>query len=449
MNNSLNRRRFALTTAAAGVGLAVGGSAPAVVAATSDKPALLGGSRVRTKGFPAWPVADQHEDEAILEVLRSGRWCRGGARKVDAFEDKFARLMGAKHCIAANSGTSALAASLGALGIGPGDEVIVVPYTFIASITSIMMHYAMPIFVDVDPDTFEIDAEKIEAAITDRTAAIMPVHIGGNMANLDPILAVAEKHKLPVIEDACQAHLAEWRGRKAGSLGTIGCFSFQVSKNLSSGEGGAVLTDDGELAEKIYAFHNNCRARKVDSYHFAYMPTRAANFRMTEFQGALLSAQMTRLEQNARTRDDNAKYLTSLLKEIPGLVPAKMYDGCTRNAWHLYMLRYNPEGFAGLPRGKFLQALTAEGIPASGGYDPVPWETMIKEAFGNPGGRRVYPEKDIAQWSERCRVPEHEKLCREAVWFTQNMLLGTRSDMEQIAEAVRKIHAHAGVLAKT
>ncbi len=446
MHDSLNRRRFVATTAAAGLSLTLGGAA---IAAPTDKLALLGGKPVRTKPFPSWPKMDRLEDQALLDVLHSGKWFRGGARRVDAFEESFARLMGAKHCIATNGGTTALIASLGALGIGPGDEVIVTPYTFIASITSIMMHFALPIFVDVDPETFLIDAQRIEAAVTDRTAAIMPVHIGGSVSDMDAVLAAAKRHNLPVIEDACQAHLAEWRGRKAGSLGTLGCFSFQVSKNLCSGEGGAILAEDGDLAEKIFAFHNNCRARKVDSYNFTYTPTRAANFRMTEFQGALLSAQMTRLERHARIRDDNAKYLTGLLREIPGVTPARLHDGCTRNAWHLFMFRYNADEFAGLPKGKFRDALSAEGIPSSGGYEPVPWAAMIAEVFGSRGGRRVFSEKELAGWSERCPVPNHEKTCRDAVWFTQNMLLGARSDMDQIAEAIRKIRTHAGELAKS
>ncbi len=293
MRDLLNRRSFVTATAAAGLGAAIG--SPATAAA--DKPALLGGKQTRSQSFPSWPVMDAREEKVILAALRSGKWYRGGGPYVDKFEEAYARLTGAKYCIATNGGTTALVAALGALGIGPGDEVIVTPYTFIASITAIMMHFALPIFVDIDPETFQIDPAKIEAAITDRTAAILPVHIGGNVANLDAILAVAKKHDLPVIEDACQAHMAEWRGRKAGTWGTTGCFSFQVTKNLPSGEGGAVLTNDHALAEKIYAFHCNCRARTVSSYNFTYTPTRAANFRMTEFQGALLTAQMTRLER--------------------------------------------------------------------------------------------------------------------------------------------------------
>jgi len=450
MSQPFSRRRFVATAAAAGLGLAVPGApAGAAEKAAADKPAGRRANRRKTGSLPApWPVMDEREDQAILEVLHSGKWFRGGGNAVNNFEAAYAKLTGAKHCIATNGGTTALAAAMGALGIGPGDEVIVTPYTFIASFTAIMLHHAMPVLVDVDPETFLLDPAKIEAAITDRTAAIMPVHIGGNVADMDDILAVAEKRKLPVIEDACQAHMAEWRGRKAGTWGTVGCFSFQVTKNLCSGEGGAVLTNDGELAEKIYAFHNNCRARKVTGYNFFYMPTRAANFRMTEFQGALLTAQMTRLEEQTRTRDENAKYLTSMLREIPGVRPAKMYDGCTRNAYHLYMFRYNAEQFANLPREKFLQAMGEEGISCNSGYKPMDWKPFLNEAFGSRACRRVFPEGVLAQWHERCQTPKNDQLCREAVWLTQTMLLGTRSDMDQIADAVRKVRAKAGELVK-
>jgi dTDP-4-amino-4,6-dideoxygalactose transaminase len=276
MQYPVNRRDFVAAATAAGVSLAVHG---ATAAPTADKPAILGGKKTRTQPFPAWPVMDAREEKSMLTTLRSGKWFRGGAPNVDKFEQSFARLAGAKHCVATNGGTSALIAALGALEIGPGDEVIVTPYTFIATIDSILMHYALPVLVDVDPETFQIDPAKIEAAITDRTAAILPVHIGGNVADMDAILAVARRHKLPVIEDCCQAHVAQWRHRNVGTWGTAGCFSFQVTKNLSSGEGGAVLTDDNDLAERIYAFHNNCRARTVSSYNFTYTPTRAGNFR--------------------------------------------------------------------------------------------------------------------------------------------------------------------------
>jgi len=444
MRSAVDRRRFLATAAATGAALSV----TRTTSADEDKPALLAGKPVRREPFPSWPRYDQRDEKNLLDVLHSGKWYRGSGECVSRFESAYAELTGAKHCVATANGTSALYASLATIGIEPGDEVIVPPYTFIATINTVLLQYALPIFVDTDPETFQIDADKIEAAITDRTAAIMPAHIGGNVANLDTILAIAGKHRLPVIEDACQAHLAEWKNRKVGTLGTTGCFSFQVTKNLSSGEGGAILTNDGDLAERCYAFHNNNRARTATGYAFSYLGGRGANLRMTEFQGNLLLAQMTRLEQQSRTREQNAQYLTSLLKEIPGIVPAKMYEGATRNAYHLYMFRYKSEAFGGVPRAKFLQALQAEGIPGSGGYSPLNKESFMQTALNSKGYRRIFPKEILDRWVERSHCPANDRLCEEAVWFTQTMLLGPRSDMDQIAAAVRKIHTHADALAR-
>jgi len=437
MSQRLSRRNFLAASTA--------GAAGAVQVA--EKPALLGGKPVRTERFPSWPVINSVEEKAWMEVLRSGKWFRGYGQQVDRFEQAYARLTGARHCLATANGTSALFISLNALGVAPGDEVIVPPYTFIATVNVVLLMHAIPVFVDTDPETFQIDPRKIEAAITDRTTAIIPVHIGGSAADLDSILPLARKHKLPVIEDACQAHLGEWRGRKLGSLGDTGCFSFQASKNLNSGEGGAILTASDELIERCYAFHNNGRGRRLTSYDFSYHSS-GHNLRMTEFQAALLMAQMTRLEQQARTRDQNGEYLTSLLREIPGIRPARTYPGCTRNAYHLYMMRYQKEHFAGLPRAKFLKALRAEGIPASDGYRPLNKEPFLKQTLSSRAFRAVCPPERLRQWEERNHCPENDRLCEEAVWFTQTMLLGARRDMEQIAEAIRKIQAYAAELAK-
>ncbi len=458
MNKSLNRRNFLKNTTKVGAGTvalryaAMAGmfsfSGPSVYAAEADKPAKLGGKPVRTALFPIWPIYDETEEKALMEVLHSKKWFRGEGQHVNQFEDAFANLTGAKHCVATANGTSAVLASLGALDVGPGDEVIVPPYTFVATINAVLMHHALPVFVDTDPDTFQIDARKIEAAITDRTVAILPVHVGGSPADLDTILEIGRRRNIPVVEDACQAHLAEWRGKKVGTYGTIGCFSFQASKNLTAGEGGAVITNDDDMAERLYSFHNNCRARKTASYNFTYRGTRGANLRLTEFQGALLLTQLARLEAQSRTRDTNANYLAKQLSEIPGLAPAKIYDGCTRSAHHLFMFRYDQERFAGLSRAQFLTALMAEGIPCSGGYSPLNTETFIQNAFKSRAYQRVYAAEVLAGWAERTHCPANDKICDEAVWFTQNMMLGTRADMDDIVAAVNKIHAHAAELAK-
>jgi dTDP-4-amino-4,6-dideoxygalactose transaminase len=456
MNQSMNRRQFLGTTAIAGAGVTLSlsqavraqnaGSSPGVGA--GEKPALLGGKPVRTKPLNKWPVIDEREDKAMLETVRSGKWFRGNGPNVTRFEQAYAKATGAKNCVATNSGTSALFTSLAAVGVAAGDEVIVAPYTFIATVNVILLHHALPIFVDTDPETLQIDARKIEAAITERTTAILPVHLGGSAADLDTILAVAKKHKLPVVEDACQSHLAQWRGRALGTWGDTGCFSFQASKNLNCGDGGAILTNNDEWADRCYSFHNNCRARRTSSDDFVYKSSRGGNFRMTEFQATILLAQMTRLEDQMQTREQNAAYLRGLLKEIPGIVPARMYEGCTRNAYHIFMYRYQKEHFAGMPRKRFLEALKAEGVDCNAGYGRLNKEAFIKNSLSSRSWQRLFPAETLAKWEERTACPANDKLSEEAAWFTQTTLLGPRSDMDQMAEAIRKIQQHSGELAR-
>ena len=448
----VSRRGFIGAIVAAG-GLRNGASIEATVrravqtpAAGSNTPALLGGTPVRRTPFPSWPIADRREEDALIRVIRSGRWNRG--ENVAAFESAYASVTGAKHCLATANGTSALIASLSALGIGPGDEVIVPPYTFVATINAVLLLRALPVFVDTDIDTFQIDARKVERAITGNTKMILPVHLGGSSVDLDTILEIGRRRRISVVEDACQAHLAEWRRRKVGTYGRTGCFSFQASKNLNSGEGGAILTDDDDLIEKCYRAHNNSRGRQNTGDDFSYRNI-GANLRLTEFQAALLTAQMTRLEEQARTRDANGALLTKLLSQIPGITPARMYEGCTRNAYHLYMFRYDASRFAGLPRAAFLKALAAEGIPAQGGYTPLNKQPFLEDAFSVPGFRTIYSKARLDQWRAQNECPQNDRLCTEAVWLVQTMLLGPRQDMEDIAEAVRKVQAAAPQLVKT
>ena len=435
MKQGSSRRRFLAAAGAAGVASAASSST------SNGKPAILGGSPVRTTKFPSWPRVTDADERQMLEVLRSGKWFRGGGKMAERFETEYAKLLGASYCLATANGTSALITALGALGIGPGDEAIVPPYTFVATINAVLLRYALPVFVDTDPATFQIDAGRIEAAMTENTRVILPVHIGGSAADLDRVLATAGKRGVPVIEDACQAHLGEWRGKRLGTLGTAGCFSFQVSKNLPSGEGGAMVTADADLLEKAFTFHNNGRGRKTTS-SFRY-EANGANLRMTEFQASLLLTQMPRIEAESKLRDENAAYLTKMLSEIPGIEPARQYPGATRSAWHLYMLRYRPEQFAGLPRKDFLRALSAEGIPGSGGYAPLNREPFIQSAVRSKAYRALYSAARLKQWEEQNQCPANDRVCEEAVWFTQTTLLAARRDMEQIAEAIRKIQTHA------
>lgn len=455
MNHRLTRRSLlgmpvAAAAAAAVPGTRVPAASPAV--GESGKPALLGGAPVRTSPFPSWPVAERNEERSLNQVLSSGRWNRGPA--VQRFEEAWARQLGCPWAIATASGTAALCTSLHALDIGPGDEVIVPPYTFVATINVVLLNHALPIFVDSDRRTFQIDAAKVEAAVTERTRCLLPVHLGGSSADLDRLLEVAHKRGLPLLEDACQAHFGEWKGRRVGTWGDLGCFSFQASKNLNSGEGGAVVGHNPELIAACAGFQDAGRGYQAgpdgrlqvrDDAGFTYARV-GDNRRLTEFQGALLLEQLTRLEEQCRVREQNAAYLTGLLREIPGIQPAEMYPGCTRNAYHLYMFRYRAEAFAGMPRSRFLAALEAEGIPNSAGYGRLNQEPFLMNTLRSRGFLRIYGEKDIARWAERNHCPENDRLCEEAVWLFQTMLLGPRSDMDQIAEAVRKIQRHAAEL---
>ncbi len=454
--NRVSRRRFLEAGTAAGSlarSIAIGGVSglavsPQARAGVSDKPALLGGTPVKSDAFPGWPVFDASDENAVVDVVRSGHWGRGGSKKVLAFEQQFAQLMNGKACLATSSGTTALFTSLNALGIGPGDEVIVPPYTFVACVNVILGCHALPVFVDTDPQTFQLDATRLDALVTERTRAILPVHLGGATFDVDAVQAFARKHNLAVVEDSCQSHLAEWKGKRTGSFGSAGVFSFQASKNLNSGEGGAIIGPSQEFIEKCYTFHNNGRYPAQPGYDFSYA-NRGFNFRMTEFQGGLLATQLARLESQSVKRTQNAEYLTRMLREIGGLVPVNTYPGCTRNAYHLYMMRYDAHKFDGLPRGKFLKALAAEGVPASGGYSPLNKEPFLKNAFSSRGFQAIYSRERLAMWEDANHTPANDRVCSEAVWLTQNMLIGPRRDMDQIIDATRKIQRHAGDLLKS
>ncbi|MGV3640803.1 MAG: DegT/DnrJ/EryC1/StrS family aminotransferase [Adhaeribacter sp.] len=448
MEEKLDRREFISALSLAGVSLAMGMPQLACATTANAKPALLGGPKAHPGAFSGWPLFDQQEEQALQQVLKSKVWGRLGGKVVADFEKQYSQLLGAKHCLAVSSGTSALTTILGALDIGPGDEVVIPVYTFIATYNAVVLNYALPVFVDTDIESFQIDANKIEKALTKQTRAIMPVHVGGSPANLDKILEVAGKAGVPVVEDACQAHLAEWKGRKVGTFGLAGAFSFQASKNLNAAEGGAVTTNQEDFARTCYTFHNQGQGGQATAYNPG-SGTRATNLRLTEFQGALLLAQMTRVAEQTRRRNENATYLSTLIREIPGISPARLYEGTTRSAYHLYMFRYDKAAFGGMDRKRFLEALTAEGVPCSPGYGRMNRDQYVTGLAQNKHYLRLYGEKTMQDWLERNQCPQNDKLSGEqGVWLTQNMLLGPRSDMDQIAEAIRKIHKHAGQLAK-
>jgi perosamine synthetase len=444
-----DRRTFLATTTAAGMSLVFHSTERTARAGgrTAAKLALHGGSPAFQGQFPAWPIHGEPEQAGLEKALHSGRWIRASGRSVKEFEASYAEQMGAKYCLATSSGTGALFTSLVALDVQAGDEVILTPYTFVACANVILLRGALPVFVDIDPQTFQMDVSKVEAAITDRTTAIMPVHIGGSPVEMDRLRELGAKHQIPIVEDACQAHAGEWRGEKLGTLTEAGCFSFQASKNINSGEGGAILFQDQGLYERCVAFHANApRPASPESGSADYQA--GFKFTMTEFQGGLLQAQLERLIPLAERRSENAAYLTELLEEIPGITPANVHDGCTRNAYHLYMMRYDAEQMEGVPRARFLRALSAEGVPASSGYRPLNRQPYIAGTLESRGFQRIFSKERLVEWAEQNHCPANDQLCEQAIWLPQNYLLGTRDDMEQIAAAFRKVQQQAGELTR-
>lgn len=444
MEKSLNRRNFIQAAGIVGSGIALSGLPKLSIAVQeAGKPAVLGGPRSYQGGFSPWPIHDSAEEKALVAVLNSNKWGRLNGSVTANFEREYAKLIGVDHSLGVSSGTAALTTILGALDIGPEDEIVMPIYTFIATYNVIVLNYALPRFVDTDLETFQMDASKVEGVVTSNTKAIMPVHIGGAPADIDQLMEIGRKTNLPVIEDACQAHLAEWRGKKVGSFGLAGAFSFQSSKNLNCAEGGAVTTNDENFARLCYNFHNQGQGGTGTSYDTG-VGTRASNLRLTEFQGGLLLAQMARFEDQVRVRDENARYLTRLLNEIPGIEPARLYEGTDRSAYHLYMFRYLKEHFNGLSREQFLKALSAEGIPCSSGYTSMNKGDYVKSLASNRHYLRIYGKRKMNEWLEQNHFPQNDLITEEqGVWFTQTMLLGNLKNMEQIAQAIRKIHKYA------
>ncbi|MEM3897356.1 MAG: DegT/DnrJ/EryC1/StrS family aminotransferase [Nitrososphaerota archaeon] len=384
-----------------------------------ELPAILGGEPVRKKPYPSWPIHDKREEELLLEALRSGRWSIGGGFQ-EEFERRFAEFQHAKHALLCSSGTAALKIALKAMGLKPGDEVIVPAYTFLATATSAIDLGLKVVYADIDPDTYTIDPESARSIMSERTRAIIPVHIAGRPADMDAVRELAEEKSLLILEDAAQAHGAEWRGRRVGAIGDAGIFSFYQSKNITCGEGGAITTDDDEIAEKAWSLRNVGRPRKGPWYeHKLY----GWNYRITEFQAAVLIAQLERAPELMKRRERGARILDKLLSEIDGITPLKPDNRVTRHAYHLYIFKYDSREFSNLPKQRFVEALSAEGIPCSAGYRP-----LYSYAFLPPS--KPLPNTERASYNE-------------AVWIPQYVLLADDEDLEDIPRAIEKIKRNA------
>lgn len=459
-NGPFSRREFIKRNSLTGLGAVLAPSVLASVPAPSlpTKPfssslneplALLGGKPIRAKQWPVWPIWKPETDEKqLLEVIRSGIWSRAGV--VTEFEAQWAATVGAKRCLSVVNGTNALIAALAQFDVRGGDEVLVPAYTFIGTVAPVLATGAMPVFVDIDPETFQMDPAKLEARITPRTRAIIPVHILGLPVDMKSILAIAKKHNLVVIEDACQAHLAEINHQKVGTFGDAGCFSFQNSKNLAIGEGGAIVSNNDAFMDRCFSYHNYGNPYGTVSGVIGIGTLmQGTKLRLTEYQAAIGLALLKRLDAETTTRNENAAYLKAKIGHLPGIVPYKLYDDVTRAAFHLFPFRFHQEKFKGLSRETFVKALTAEGIPCSKGYAPLNKMPYLDDAFKSKNYRKMYPKEalDFKKYVERNACPQNDRICNEeAVWLTQNMLLGTRQDMDDIANAIEKIYGQADKL---
>lgn len=453
--NHLTRREFVRQTAAGTAGIAVSTvgipifshTVPGVV----DKPAILGGTPVRPQGSPwggQWPIYDDTDVQLYLDALKSNKWSEFTFFEQDytmRFAKMYADLMGTKYCALTNSGTNALEAAQRAVDIGPGDEVITQTNTFIATAQSTLNLFALPVFVDSDPETFMINADLIEERITDRTRAILPVHIGGAAADMDKIMAIAAKHNLVVIEDACQAHMGEWRGKKLGSIGDMGCFSFQAFKSLCGGEGGAVIGNSDLLMSKLGGYTNNGRDPRGLERCFT-----GSNFRMTPFVAAILTGQIRRLESQCQLRDENSQYLEKLLSEFRGVRPVKKYPGQTRRAYYEYQLIYDKTSFGNLPKHTFRKAMQAEGIELGQGIDSSLHNSPDVEVYLNSKTfQKIYSKERLDRYRKENHCPANENIEKETgLSIPQIAFMGTKKDMEDIVTALVKIQKNADLILK-
>ena len=417
------------------------------------KLAIKGGDAVRSIPFTQWPVFDGKEEKLLNDVLQSGKWWRfafgqgielvepeqGDRSQVVMFQEAFANHHDCKYGIAAANGTGTLEMGIRALDFDIGDEIIVPAYTYVASATCVLQNNLVPIFVDIDPLTYNIDSARITEATTNRTRAIMVVHFGGQPADMDRIMQIAAKHNLIVIEDAAHAHGCEWQGKKAGSFGLFSSFSFQATKNMTAGEGGIVCTNDHELAAECESLLWSGRKQGRPWYEFHRL---GWNYRLTEFQAAILRMQLERLDEQCCRREQNARYLSAKLRQFEGITPLIQDERTTRHGYHIYIFRYDEQAI-GLPRGKFIAASEAEGVPLMDGYAfPLYKNPMfLEKRFINgsfPLGTKYHDDIDYACFEKSCPVSEHA--CNsEAAWMPQNVLLGTEQDMDDIVAAVKKV----------
>lgn len=403
--------------------------------------AIRGGSPVRSAPYPAWPVWGEAEQDRINSVLESGVWWATQGSQVKDFETAWAALSGVDHAIAVTNGTHAIEIALLGLGIGSGDEVIVTDYTFLASASAVATINAIPVLVDVDPETFCIDPDAVEAAIGPRTRAVVAVHLGGHPADMDRLVAICERHDLALIEDCAHAHGSSWKGTPVGGIGDAGTFSFQQSKLMTAGEGGVITVRDAEAASSIRSF-SDCGRRPGEWFYRHFVL--GGNFRMTEWQGAILLGQLAAFPELNRIRNENALRLNDELRAIPGVHPQRRDDRTTSQGYYCYIVRIDEEAF-GASREAVREALGAEGIPLTMSYPTVHGLDVFSDSSFAPRHR------DMSGWPEygSMELPVSALLAATTLWFNHQALMGTAADTDDIVTAVAKVQANASDLTVT
>ena len=406
--------------------------------------AILGGPKLRTEEYPEWPVWDERDVQAVAEVIRSGRW--GGfpypGPKTAELAKKFSEMQGGGSAVPMINGTVTMEVALRAAGIGWGDEVIVPAYTFQATASAPMAAGAIPVIVDVDPNTYCLDPKAIAKAITPKTKAIIPVHLGSNMADMDEIMELAEKHNLIVIEDCAHAHGAKWRGLGAGTIGHFGSFSLQSSKTLTSGEGGILLCSTPEFAAKAASVIDCGRPHALGGGEEDAngLSLQGANYRLSELQAALALVGIERFPAQAKQREEMAAYMDEALSEIPGVRVLKHDERHTTRSFYRYIFAIDPNQF-GVEHEVLCAALDAEGISCWTGYEAMNNYELFQPQKSTLAVPNAFPE--YFKFKEM-NLPEATRACEhEAVWLDENIFRAGPKGVDDAVLAIKKIQKNA------
>lgn len=404
--------------------------------------AILGGAPIRTEPYPKWPVFDDRDVEAVALTVRSGRW--GGVPfpgpNTAEFAEKFAEMMGGGYAVPMVNGTITMEVALRAAGIGWGDEVIVPAYTFQATAAAPMAAGAAPVIVDISPDNYCTDPACVEAAITEKTRAIIVVHLAAQMTDMDAIMAIAKKHNLVVIEDSAHAHGAQWRGMGAGAVGDFGSFSLQSAKTLTTGEGGVLLCKDKKMAERVSSIIDCGRPKDPAGVEF----TMGANLRLSEVQAALGLVALERFPAQFEERAAMADYLEEGLSEIPGISLLKRDMRLTRRSLYRYVFKIDAE-FFGITHDEFCQALSAEGIPVDTGYPAMNHYDLFQPALSRLPVPSAFPEYFEF---DKMSFPVVERASRvESVWMGESIFRAGTKGIDDLVTGVRKLAENCDELA--